>query len=125
MAPSRPGGTAMQRVERELIAMMAIAVGIVGLASGCGEAGGQTEPSRVTQPRSAEEIFKSSCVTCHGPGGRGGFGKKLDDGALRRNYASVDEVVTVITEGREAMPPWKKKLTGEEIARVAQYVYDL
>jgi cytochrome c6 len=66
-------------------------------------------------------VFASAgCGGCHvfGPAGsEGAVGPSLDTTAL-----TEEQIVTVVTSGRAAMPAFGDRLSEEEIADVAAYV---
>jgi polyvinyl alcohol dehydrogenase (cytochrome) len=65
-----------------------------------------------------EDVYATSCASCHGGTGEGGSGPSL---------VSVDERLTrdqhidVVREGRGDMPGWEDDLTAEEIEAVVDY----
>jgi cytochrome c553 len=64
-------------------------------------------------------IFAANCAVCHGADGSGGVGPDLRGiGQMH----TLDELITVITNGRGAMPAWRDRLTAAQIRAVAQYV---
>jgi len=86
------------------------------------------------QPRLTDEtslalgksIFKTNCVTCHGPNGEGLAGPNLtDDYWLHGGH--YNEIFKTVFNGVEqkGMPVWKKTLKPDDIRAVASYVYTL
>lgn len=67
------------------------------------------------------ELFKQYCAKCHGDDGRAqtARGKQLK----ARNFTDAEwqadekdeELIKTVTEGKDDMPPWGKKLTKEQI----------
>ncbi|HEY3204076.1 MAG TPA: cytochrome c [Thermoanaerobaculia bacterium] len=67
------------------------------------------------------ELFKQYCAKCHGEDGKGQTpkGKQLK----ARDFTDAEwqadesdaELVKSVTEGKDDMPPWGKKLTKEQI----------
>ncbi|MGJ7921399.1 cytochrome c550 [Neobacillus sp. LXY-4] len=62
------------------------------------EGGGKTEEVAANP----EDIYKQSCVGCHGADYSGGVGPALKGVGKR---LSQDEIKTVVTKGRNSMPP--------------------
>lgn len=67
------------------------------------------------------EIYKKTCVACHGAEGQGGFGSNLkDDEWIYGNKAA--DVFNVIKNGTDKGMTSFKSLGDEEILKVASYV---
>lgn len=84
--------------------------------------------------RRGREIFRQSCVACHGQAGEGnGVLVKMLEASKIPNMPSKghsqisdEEMIKVITNGKgEVMPPWGGVLSSEEIKDVAAYVHSL
>ncbi|MFZ4931460.1 c-type cytochrome [Chryseobacterium sp. Mn2064] len=78
-----------------------------------------------------EEIFKTTCISCHSEGGRGGIGPNLTDNYWHNQpektlFKNVFHVVENGVAGT-AMQAWGKNgvLTGADIQNVAAYVYHI
>jgi len=72
------------------------------------------------QSNDPKAIFTASCGSCHtfeDAGTSGTVGPNLDDAA-----PTLEEAVRQITNGGGGMPPFKGKLTDEQIQAVAKYV---
>ena len=71
-------------------------------------------------------IYKSKCVTCHGPDGGGtAVGKSLKVADLRSaevQSKSDAELTQVISDGKDNMPGFKGTLTDDEISAVLAHV---
>ncbi|WP_047981473.1 cytochrome c550 [Ornithinibacillus contaminans] len=80
-----------------------------------GEEPEQAEEGGMEDP---EEIFASSCVSCHGADLSGGFGPNLQ--TVGANL-SVDEIKDVITNGRGDMPP-QGHLSEGEISIISEWL---
>ena len=66
------------------------------------------------------EIYKNSCIACHGDQGANGHnGPNLQDSKFAENR---ENVIERITNGGAAMPAFKDTLSEEEIQQVADYV---
>ena len=93
----------------------------------------QTDLRMRGNARRGREIFRTTCVACHGPRGEGNgvLAKMLDVKMI--NYTtkamakvSDADIVKFITEGKgKVMPSWKNTLTSEDIKDVAAYVRNL
>ena len=107
------------RSYRQWFVRMAIAAVCVFLAAGMAQAQG-----------SAADLYKTKCQACHAPDGSGAttMGKKL--GAHDFHSPEVQKMTDtqlndLITKGKEKMPAFDKKLTGEQIKELVGYVREL
>ena len=78
------------------------------------------EPSGAGEEATAtgEDVYRTSCATCHGGAGEGGSGPSLvgvDDRLTR------SEQIEIVREGRGSMPAWKDTLDPDEIEAVVDY----
>ena len=69
-----------------------------------------------------EKIYKQYCVTCHGVYGDMGASGAFN---LVESKLTLDEKVTVITNGRNTMTPFKGLLSDAKIKAVAEYTEKL
>ena len=81
-----------------------------------------TTPAAKGDPTAGKQVFLSvaACGGCHtlaDAGSSGNVGPNLDD-----VMPSYDKVVTQVTNGGGAMPPFKDTLSAQQIADVAAYV---
>jgi cytochrome c553 len=81
-----------------------------------------TTPAGKGDPAAGKQVFLSvaACGGCHtlsDAGSSGNVGPNLDD-----IMPSYDKVVTQVTNGGGAMPPFKDTLSAQQIADVAAYV---
>ena len=79
---------------------------------------------------SGKAIFASKCALCHGPDGKGNtsIGKSLKIADLHSTDVqklSDEELKTVVTNGKNKMPPFKGKLTDAQILQVISYIREL
>jgi cytochrome c6 len=77
-----------------------------------------------------ETLFKSKCAMCHGPDGAGKtmMGEKLKIPDLRSEDVQKQtdaQLNQVITDGKAKMPPYKGKLTPEQIDQLVSEIRDL
>src|SRR5215472_7017201 len=75
-------------------------------------------------------VFASKCALCHGPDGKGNtsIGKSLKIADLHSTDVqklSNDELKTVVTNGKNKMPPFKGKLTDAQVLQVINYIREL
>ena len=78
----------------------------------------------------AADLYKSKCAMSHGPDGSGKtmMGEKLKVADLRSadvQKKTVAELTTIITKGKDKMPPYEGKLTKEQVAKVVAFIRDL
>ncbi len=73
-------------------------------------------------------LFRQNCAICHGPEGEG---KTLDDGKQIPNlrgpefkYKTDGEIYRHISEGGNAMTPFRGQLTDREINLMVRFVQD-
>ncbi len=68
-----------------------------------------------------EKIYAANCVACHGAGGEGGVGKKLDGSALVLDADAAKQIEVMLKgAGNGLMPAWPQ-LSDTEIAAVITY----
>jgi len=74
--------------------------------------------------------FKAKCVVCHGADGSGntavGKSMKLRDlGSSDVQKETDQELTTIITSGKGAMPSYKDKLTADQIKQLVAFIRQL
>ena len=69
-----------------------------------------------------EELYKASCVVCHGPQGTGGIGPRLSGNPVLSNEHAFWKIVY---EGRHVMPPLKDALTEQQMADIQAWLKTL
>jgi cytochrome c6 len=76
------------------------------------------------------EVFQEQCIGCHGPDGRAQteMGKKM--GAADLTSAAVQQqsdssLLKTVKDGKEKMPAFESKLSGDEIHAVIAYIREL
>jgi mono/diheme cytochrome c family protein len=84
----------------------------------------EDRPVIVVPRGGGKETFSRFCTTCHMPDGRGGQNEGGYGADLRVTKLSVDEVIGVVTNGRQSkgMPSFKGIIDEEKIGLVANYV---
>ncbi|MBU9712076.1 c-type cytochrome [Evansella tamaricis] len=91
----------------------------VGLYQGGDVAQENGEEQFETSYELGEHVYIGNCSGCHG-GDLGGVGSNPALNALEGNY-SEDEIATIITEGRGAMPAFGR-LSNEEVDAVIEFL---
>jgi mono/diheme cytochrome c family protein len=123
------GGCVTQRPgQQRLLASALVALAVVLGACAQGEAPEVPEGADGTQDPvlvEGRDVWSSQCARCHGASGGGGSGPKLSDGRAGELYPEVDDMKSVIAEGRNAMPAFGGSLTPEEIDAVTRYVLEV
>ena len=81
------------------------------------------------QTSGTKNLYVSNCARCHGSDGRGQTeqGRKYDvpDLVVEAKHASSSKLKRIITNGKEDMPAFGKKLTDAQIDSVVAYVRTL
>ncbi|WP_203332390.1 cytochrome c551 [Planococcus beigongshangi] len=105
--------------------LMALLFGTALMLGACGGDDTAEETPADTPPGDesaidAEQVVQQNCISCHGENleGQGNFPALNDVGSR----LSEDEILTVILEGRGAMPA--KIIQGEEAEAVAAWLSD-
>lgn len=84
-------------------------------------------------PASADDataVYKAKCAGCHAPDGSGSTpaGKALKVGDLRTDDTQKKtdaQLIDITTKGKDKMPAFKDKLTGDQIKDLVAYVREL
>jgi mono/diheme cytochrome c family protein len=96
-----------------------LATVLIAFAAGCG--GDDEEPA---EPEgggaSAQQLFTDNCGNCHTLAAAGAAGKVGPD--LDQLRPGPDLVNTQVTNGGGGMPPFKGKLSPEQIQQISDYV---
>lgn len=81
--------------------------------------------TNMAKPNGAQ-IFETNCAGCHVNGGNiVRRGKDLKLKTLQRNgYATVDQIATLVTNGKGNMSAYRDRLTPAEIQTVSTYVLE-
>jgi cytochrome c6 len=74
-----------------------------------------------------ESLFKAKCAMCHGPDGAGKtvMGQKLkipDLHSAEVQKKTDAELTQIITKGKDKMPAYEGKLTGEQIGKLVGFI---
>ena len=128
----------------KLIALALTCVAIALAASACTEtatptntntsraAGSPAAPAATATPdplATARANYAKHCEGCHSPTGEGGLvkvdNKQIKVPSLKAAHAikhTDEEITNIITNGHEAMPPFKDKMTAQEIGHMVTFV---
>jgi mono/diheme cytochrome c family protein len=126
----------------KLIALALTCIAIALIAVACTETATPTNTSRssaspaapaptasVDQFATARANYKKNCEACHGPEATGGLvkvdKKQIKVPSLKAEHAlkHTDEQLTkMITNGEEAMPAFKDKMSAQEISEMVRFV---
>lgn|GEM_PF-1472939 len=85
-------------------------------------AGGMAPAHPTGDDTRGEELYKASCVVCHGPQGTGGIGPRLAGNPVLSNEQAFWKTVY---EGRHVMPPLKDALTEQQMADIQAWLKTL
>ncbi|MEH2291499.1 cytochrome c6 PetJ [Nostoc sp.] len=86
-------------------------------------------PALAAEISNGAKIFEANCASCHIGGGNILISQKtLKKEALSKylenyNQDSIQAIIHQVQNGKNAMPPFKSKLSSEEILEVASYVF--
>jgi len=128
----------------KLISLALTCVALALAASACTEtatptntntartAGSPAAPVATATPdplATARANYGKHCEGCHGPNGEGGLvkveNKQIKVPSLKAAHAikhTDDQITDMITNGHEAMPPFKDKMSQQEIADMIKFV---
>lgn len=79
-------------------------------------------PGQKTSLPDGRTIFENKCARCHGHDGTKGL---LGAKNLQISRLPDAELLRVVTNGRKIMPAWGKRLSGQELQLVVNYVKQL
>lgn len=92
----------------------------------------RTDEDGAMEGPDAARLFRINCAHCHGPTGMGDGPVAGDLKQLPANLQaqavqakSAAEVFTILTEGKDMMPPFRGELSADERAALAQFVKSL
>jgi mono/diheme cytochrome c family protein len=105
--------------DRILTTLLAIAIVAVAVSAGFGQ----------STNNSTASLYKTNCVSCHGPDGRGSaVGKSLhaaDFHSAQVRQQSDAQLAGVIAEGRGNMPAFGTRLSKDQINDLVKYIRTL
>lgn len=70
-------------------------------------------------------VYVGRCVNCHGSDGGSIAGVQLSGDAIVQIYPDIDDHISVITNGSDAMPAFADILEPEEIEAVARFTREI
>jgi len=118
----------MKPVERWVALLAATTILLSGIALAAEKQPGERSVSGVasTHPigddTRGEELYKASCVVCHGPQGTGGIGPRLAGNPVLSNEQAFWKTVY---DGRHVMPPLRGALTEQQMADIRAWLKTL
>lgn len=72
-----------------------------------------------TAAANGQAIYKQNCISCHGDTLQGGVGPNLTK--VGAKY-SKDQIVTIVSNGKGAMPAFKGKLSDADIGSLSDWL---
>ncbi len=86
--------------------------------------------SAPTRADDGAATFKSKCAACHGADGSGNttVGKSMkirDLGSADVQKQTDEQLAGIITNGKGAMPPYKDKMTADQIKQLVAFIRQL
>ena len=99
-----------------------LAACIVATIGSCGNSNSNAESKTVADTFDPIRTYNQKCGVCHGRDG-----KMMASGApdLSISQLKKDEIIAIVTYGKNTMPPQKDVLTPEQISAVAEHVLTL
>lgn len=88
----------------------------------CGQGSPSTTGAMEAAPSKGEELFNANCALCHGRKGDLGMNGAKDLTVTRLTRA---EMITMVSNGKGAMMPYKNVLTPKQIEAVVDHVRTL
>ena len=83
---------------------------------------GMTSGHPAGDGKRGEELYKASCIVCHGPRAAGGVGPRLAGNPVLLNEQAFWKTVY---EGRHVMPPMKGVVTEQQMADIRAWLKTL
>jgi len=90
-----------------------------GWMYGCSNSGGGDHSNKAAD---GAKLYKQYCIVCHGADGKLGLNGAKD---LTTSKLTEAERIVQVTEGKNAMTPFKQVLSPEEIKAVVAYTFIL
>jgi len=103
---------------KKLLSVLWIAMALFTFALG--------RPAFAADSSSGAKIFSANCAVCHA----GGRNIVITDKTLKKEALtkygmdSLDVIITQVTNGKNAMPSFKRRLNAQQIEDVANYVLE-
>ncbi len=105
---------------RRVLVTLAAALILALALSACG--GGAPEVSNGDPVlEEGRQLYIRNCAGCHGLDGGGATGPQLSGGTASATYPNIKDQIDIVVNGREAMPAFGGKLSGQEVEAVVRY----
>ncbi len=103
---------------RKILSLLAITVCFLGFAF--------NRPALAADVALGAKVFNANCAACHMGGGNVVSGNKnLKQETLKQfGMDSADAIINQVTNGKNAMPGFKARLSSDQIEAVAAYVLE-
>jgi mono/diheme cytochrome c family protein len=121
-----PLGIISMKKENKMLAVLAfvLLLAAYGLAESMSPSAPEPEQALLVSGDATllgKEIYTSRCQVCHGADGKGIDGAKN----LQISMLSKEEMIALVTKGKNTMPAFKSSLTEPQIEAVVDYVRTL
>jgi cytochrome c6 len=75
-------------------------------------------------PVDGQQLYERKCLACHGADGAGDkpLGRAMAVPDLRTSEMTEAEIEKVILDGRGRMTAYRRRLTGDQVEQIAEYV---
>ena len=103
---------------KKIIALLLVSITVLTFAF--------SSPAFAADTVAGAKIFKANCAVCHKGGKNTVKAKKNLKKETLEKYGmySADAIINQVTNGKNAMPKFKKKLKADQIENVAAYVLE-
>ncbi len=103
---------------KRILSVVLLAIAWFGLALG--------RPALAADTADGAKIFAANCAACHAGGNNVVMANKTLKKAALEQYGmnSIEAIVTQVTNGKNAMPSFRGRLSDEKIQNVAAYVLE-
>ncbi len=101
------------------------------IAAACSSGSGSSSTASAPEPTGAaandprvvsgRSVYTANCARCHGVDGGGGVGPSFQDGVLLRKFATVEDQIKFVGQGRGIMPAFGGSLSKAKIDAVVRY----
>ena len=105
-----------------LACLLGAAIDLVGLDAWGTDVGSPGPIPSSGDSQQGEELYRASCIVCHGPGASGGIGPRLVNNPILSNDRAFWKIVY---EGRHVMPPLKGAVTEKQMADIRAWLQTL
>lgn len=115
----------MKKIFKALFVMAFLTIGVWALTAKPAFYSASAQAIRKAGKSSPKKLYTQNCARCHGADGKSEttIGKSLDAPDLTGSGArSVKRVTNIITNGKEDMPAFGKKLSKADIKSLVAYV---